>query len=186
MRRNYFGNDVEDEVDIPRLRVAAGNMRRQAIGHRDDLNHIAKIELTLTRPVCESLSDEPHDFRGRPRVRADPPLHDLHVALHPGALRHLDFDLPVDSQRIEADAANLLSLPQRRKKIESAERVLQLILVVQEGVPARPPVRLLCLEFHWWFSRSTRPLKALPTIRTASRVSTRMPDFGSHGCRRKF
>src|ERR1700731_2757936 len=77
VRRNHLGNDVEDEIDIPRLYVTAGNMRRQAIGHRDDLNHIAKIERTLSRPLCKSLSDEPHDFRGRPRGCAVPPFRDL-------------------------------------------------------------------------------------------------------------
>ena len=62
MRRDYLRDDVEDEIDIARLYFAAGNMRRQAIGRRDDLDHIAKIERALGRPLCKSLSDEPHDF----------------------------------------------------------------------------------------------------------------------------
>src|SRR5580692_7478998 len=115
MRRDYLGNNVEDEIDIPGSTVAAGNRRGQVLGYHDDLNHFAKIERALGRRVCNALPEEPHDFRGGPGVRAAAPFQDLYVALHPGALRSIDFNLPVESQCFDAATANLLALPQCRK-----------------------------------------------------------------------
>src|SRR6266853_1820881 len=48
-------DDVDDEIDDPRAHAGNRNIDLEAIGHRQVLNHVAKVKRTFVRPVRKAF-----------------------------------------------------------------------------------------------------------------------------------
>src|ERR1700722_1922451 len=115
-------DDVDDEIDDPRSHAGNRDIDLQAIGHRQVLDHIAKVQRAFVRPVRETFLGAAHHGKycswGYAAAQFDEPS----IALRLRRLRHLSFDLPVELQGFVAKKPDLPALSHCRDEIQRAQR----------------------------------------------------------------
>src|SRR5229473_1903883 len=113
-------DDVDDEIDDPRAHARNRDIDLEAIGHRQVLDHIAKVQWAFVRPVRETFLGAAHHGEYGSWGYAAAQFDKSRIALGLRRLRHLSFDLPVELQGLVAKKPDLMALAHCRDEVQWA------------------------------------------------------------------
>src|ERR1700688_4847560 len=120
----HLPDDVDDEIDDPRAHAGNRDIDLEAIGHRQVLDYIAKVQRAFGRPVRKTFLGATHHREHGSWGCAAAQFDEPRIALVLRRLRHLSFDLPVELQGFVAKTPDLPALSHCRDEIQRAERIL--------------------------------------------------------------